>query len=540
MWADAEENVENIQLVLSTALTPQADIETLDYNSSGTGTRRFLAQVGDNCPSTGYLTPERQAAPVWVMDQSMLNAAIEPGATLVACDNSVIVQIGYVTIQGLDEKDEPEEPGPHWDPVTLPVDPGFYGVDFVLLQNPEEGGHMVGIVEPWQDCVRALPPSSNNVVDDCVFPRPLSGPKLYQSTSNSTSSTGAGESSAGLSWTPSWTNPAPNEYVRAWSSDASMMVTTTATASTVQLWQHNENTGPNSTWTAVGQILEGWPTLSSNGKTIVTITLSNLQVYRLDLFFGELTWIPKRPNIDLKTSRNSALLNEGNVFTKQEKFFADVSVALSFDGNGMALAQEDAVRMYKFSAETDLWESMGGDLLLADALPKADINGNGDMNTNGNAVTDLTPPTNWTTTDASAPCHRTTSVAMSHDGRTMVVGSRAVGVVAVYRFYAATNGSSTSTTNSHESSWELLGTPWTIQAQDCWGHKVALSADGNILATGASGQIQVFRWNQNTNSWVSVSSRLVPGRFFALAPDGKSLAVKTRRGEIELLNYVPS
>lgn len=482
----------NVQLLI---VSPKASIDSRGYSLDPSA--RHLTQVGDACPSSGFLTPETPDAPVWILGPALLQSVQVAGTLLVTCIDSTVVQVLAVSVKGKDNVvGKPD--GSQWVPAAPPLDPGFYGLEFVLLQqSDDEGQLLVGLVEPRHECP--------GMDEGCVYPPSLSGPKLYEYINTT-------------SFQPVQVNPASGGYVRGWSADGTIMVTTTANALAVTIWERNANNAES--WIAVGQSLEGWPTVSGDGRSIATWSLEEsknaVKVYYLAFLSGNFSWIPRRPTIYLHHDASGSIPSDDtssiNIFASTNRLgnFDGASLALSFDGSVLAVGHEDWVRMYKFSTESDSWEALGDDLQL-DGL----VLGGG---SNDDAVLD--GPT----------CDHTVSIALSRDGQTVAVASRTAGVVAVYKYGP--------NLDAMREEWSLVGRPWEIDAKDCWGHHVALSADGKVLATGASGQIQVLEWNTETEEW-QVTGPNIPGRFFSLEPNGEYLATKTRAGEILVLTFVP-
>ena len=182
-----------------------------------------------------------------------------------------------------------------------------------------------------------------------------------------------------------------------------------------------------------------------------------------------------------------------------------VAAGASFnDGNGLSSGH---VRIFRYNSGANQWQQMGQDL-------------------NGEAALDEFGD----------------SVAVSADGSIVAVGARRndgnSGRVRIFRYISGTN------------QWQQLGQALNGEAANDWfGDSVALSADGSIVAAGAtlndgngtdSGHVRILRYNSGTNQWQQLGQDLNGdaandnfGHSVALSADGSIVAAGTpRRGLI--------
>ena len=171
------------------------------------------------------------------------------------------------------------------------------------------------------------------------------------------------------------------------------------------------------------------------------------------------------------------------------------SVAVSADGNTVAVKANGYVRVHRYDEQTGLWAQLGADL---------HANG-GDM--------------------------RSRLLSLAADGETVAIGSPwdGPGHVRVYRYEAA-------------SGWVQLGA--TIRGEvggDDAGQSVSLAADGETVAIGApyndgggqdSGHVRVYRYDTATSGWVQLGADIDgegtddrSGWSVSMSADGATVAI---------------
>lgn len=258
-----------------------------------------------------------------------------------------------------------------------------------------------------------------------------------------------------------------------------------------------------------------------------------------DFIFGGTLRANLRSKTSLKTSSNVTdvrdiknILKELNIVSDTEDWYqlgTDIkgvwndeyfgfSVSLSEDGTVMAVGGPEffsngVTRIYKLIGTT--WMQLG-----------ADIVGVGSSDESGE------------------------SVSLSADGKRVAIGaSRATnGVARVYDW----NGTE----------WTLVGSTINgANAGDRFGSSLSLSKDGTTLVVGApfnddgglnAGQVRVFRYNPDTNTWdprgntLNGVSRDSFGNSVAISEDGTTMIVGTaqfsgsRNGYVKIYEYNPN